>query len=111
MAEQSQNPGPAPQGCILMLPPFAARRQGASLRARRRLRGKHLNLSSSTPFLRAKTDRDRQNVPLDIVFSARQTAPTMSVSALHKMERCVAMLALLVAAHSVVNAQSVARWS
>ena len=35
----------------------------------------------------------------------------MSVSALNKMERCIAMLALLVAAHGVVNAQNVARWS
>jgi hypothetical protein len=35
----------------------------------------------------------------------------MNVSALNKMERCMAMLALLVAACGAVNAQNVARWS
>ena len=35
----------------------------------------------------------------------------MSVSAFHKMKRCVAVLALLVAAQSVLNAQNAARWS
>ena len=35
----------------------------------------------------------------------------MSVSAPNRMDRCIAVLALLVAAHGVVNAQNVARWS
>jgi hypothetical protein len=35
----------------------------------------------------------------------------MNVSPLNKLDRCIATLALLVAAHGVVNAQNVAKWS
>jgi hypothetical protein len=50
-------------------------------------------------------------VLLDTVFRAWETAATMRVNAPSEMQRCIAMLALLVASQGVANAQNVTRWS
>jgi hypothetical protein len=60
---------------------------------------------------RAKTAINWHNLLLDTGLSTSQTAPTMSVSALNNLARCIAMLALLVAVPGEAIAQNAARWS